>query len=172
MNPEVDACGRLRFHGDDAVELLMRGIDLTGVLIEETAEISQYNQACREHDKTAAIIPPITAGEAPESDTARRIATWFIPEEFRNIAVREQLLAMCERDAEIARVNQEMDMFEARGLVPVLRLMFFLVDHCRRHGIVWGVGRGSSVASYCLFLIGVHKCDSLHHNLDITEFLR
>jgi DNA polymerase III alpha subunit len=171
MNPKVDACGRLRFHGDDAVELLMRGLDLTSLLIEETDAIRQYNQACREHDKIDAIIPPITT-EDPESDTARRIATWFIPDEFRSIAVREQLLAMCERDAEIARVNLEMDMFEARGLLPVLQLMFFLVDHCRRHSIVWGVGRGSSVASYCLFLIGVHKCDSLHHNLDITEFLR
>ena len=150
----------------------MRGLDLTTLLIEETAAITQYNQACREHDKTAVVIPPISPSDSPESDTARRIATWFVPEEFQTIAVREQLLAMCEREAETIRVNQEMDMFEARGLVPVLRLMFFLVDHCRKHGILWGVGRGSSVASYCLFLIGVHKCDSLHYNLDITEFLR
>ena len=38
--------------------------------------------------------------------------------------------------------------------------------------IVWGVGRGSSVASFCLFLIGVHKINPMIYNLDYTEFLR
>jgi DNA polymerase III alpha subunit len=37
---------------------------------------------------------------------------------------------------------------------------------------VWGVGRGSSVASYVLFLIGVHRIDSMKYNLDYKEFLR
>ena len=169
---KTDTWGRVWFHGDDAVELLMRGHDITTLLIEDSDAIAQYNQACREHDKISAMIPPVITPESPEADTARRVATWSIPEEFRSIPVRERLLAMCEREPAIARVNLEMDQFEARGMVPVLQLMFFLVDHCRRHGVVWGVGRGSSVASYCLFLIGVHKCDSLYYNLDITEFLR
>jgi DNA polymerase III alpha subunit len=42
----------------------------------------------------------------------------------------------------------------------------------RKENIVWGVGRGSSVASYVLYLIGVHKIDSLYYNLDVEEFLR
>ena len=169
---KTDEWGRVRFHGDEAVELLMRGHDITTLMIEDSETIAQYNQACRDHDKIAALIPPIPTPASPEVDTAQRVATWFIPDEYRTIAVRPRLLAMCERDEAIARVNLEMDQFEARGMIPILQLMFFLVDHWRQHGVVWGVGRGSSVASYCLFLIGVHKCDSLYHNLDITEFLR
>jgi hypothetical protein len=42
----------------------------------------------------------------------------------------------------------------------------------RENKIVWGVGRGSSVASYVLFLIGVHKINSIKYNLDINEFLK
>jgi DNA polymerase III alpha subunit len=42
----------------------------------------------------------------------------------------------------------------------------------RANNIVWGVGRGSSVASYVLFLIGIHKVDSLYYDLPIEEFLR
>ena len=38
--------------------------------------------------------------------------------------------------------------------------------------VLWGVGRGSSVASYALFLIGVHKIDSVKYDLDWREFLR
>jgi len=34
------------------------------------------------------------------------------------------------------------------------------------------VGRGSSVASYCLYLLGVHKINSLKFDLDIKEFLK
>jgi DNA polymerase III alpha subunit len=54
----------------------------------------------------------------------------------------------------------------------MLRLLFYLVDDFRERGVVWGVGRGSSVASYCLFLIGVHKIDAILYDLSIKEFLK
>jgi DNA polymerase III alpha subunit len=38
--------------------------------------------------------------------------------------------------------------------------------------VLWGVGRGSSVASYCLYILGVHKVDSIKYELDIHEFLK
>jgi DNA polymerase III alpha subunit len=50
--------------------------------------------------------------------------------------------------------------------------MKYLVDTLRKNNVVWGVGRGSSVASYILYLIGVHKVDSIKYNLDINEFLK
>jgi len=42
----------------------------------------------------------------------------------------------------------------------------------RKNNLVWGVGRGSSVSSYLLYLIGVHKVDSYKYRLDIKEFLK
>jgi len=42
----------------------------------------------------------------------------------------------------------------------------------RENGIVWGVGRGASVASYVLYLIGVHRINSIQYGLDWREFLR
>ena len=50
--------------------------------------------------------------------------------------------------------------------------MKYLVDTLRKNNIIWGVGRGSSVASYVLYLLGVHRIDSLYYDLDITEFLK
>jgi DNA polymerase III alpha subunit len=38
--------------------------------------------------------------------------------------------------------------------------------------VIWGVGRGSSVASYVLYLLGVHRIDSMFYDLDVSEFLR
>ena len=57
-------------------------------------------------------------------------------------------------------------------MLDLLNYMIYLVDFMRENKIVWGVGRGSSVASYVLYLIGVHKIDSLYYDLDVAEFLR
>ena len=54
----------------------------------------------------------------------------------------------------------------------LLRYMCYLVDFMRENNIVWGVGRGSSVSSYVLFLIGIHKVNSIQYDLDYKEFLR
>ena len=50
--------------------------------------------------------------------------------------------------------------------------MKYIIDTLRENNIVWGVGRGSSVSSYMLYLIGVHKVDSIKYNLNINEFIR
>jgi DNA polymerase III alpha subunit len=50
--------------------------------------------------------------------------------------------------------------------------MKYIVDTLRANNIVWGVGRGSSVASYVLHLIGVHKIDSIKYSIPIEEFFK
>ena len=57
-------------------------------------------------------------------------------------------------------------------MLDLLFYLKYLVDTMRGNSIVWGVGRGSSVASYVLYLLGVHKVDSIKYDLDINEFLR
>jgi DNA polymerase III alpha subunit len=69
-------------------------------------------------------------------------------------------------------VQTEYDMFEKKEFIKVLQFLIYFIDILRANNIVWGVGRGSSVASFCLFLIGVHKINPLLYNLNISEFLR
>jgi len=66
----------------------------------------------------------------------------------------------------------ELELFEKHNMTDLLRFLIFLVDTLRANNILWGVGRGSSVASYCLYLLGIHKINSLKYQLDINEFLR
>ena len=66
---------------------------------------------------------------------------------------------------------EELEAFTRRGMHTLLRYMIYLVDFMRENNIVWGVGRGSSVASYVLYLIGVHRIDSIQYDLDWREFL-
>jgi DNA polymerase III alpha subunit len=54
----------------------------------------------------------------------------------------------------------------------LLQYLKYLVDTMRKNNIIWGVGRGSSVASYVLYLIGIHRINSLYYDLSIDEFLK
>jgi DNA polymerase III alpha subunit len=97
---------------------------------------------------------------------------WHMPDDYKELDIAEYILSLCREDYELQRVAQELLLYQERDLFNLLRYLKYLVDTLRKNKLVWGVGRGSSVASYVLFLLGVHKIDSLHYQLDITEFLK
>lgn len=97
--------------------------------------------------------------------------SWFIPEDYYPNLV-EMLYGMCKTQEQTDRVSEELEAFIQHGMLDLLFVLKYIVDTLRANNIVWGVGRGSSVASYVLYLIGVHKIDSLKYNLDWQEFLR
>jgi DNA polymerase III alpha subunit len=86
--------------------------------------------------------------------------------------IAKWILEQCETEPELQRVGEELLLFQERDLFDLLRYLKYLVDTMRANGVIWGVGRGSSVASYVLYLIGIHKIDSMYYDLSITEFLR
>ena len=77
-----------------------------------------------------------------------------------------------ETEEEMQRAGQELLLYQEREMFVLLKYLKYLVDTMRSNNIVWGVGRGSSVSSFVLFLIGVHKINSLYYGLDIDEFLK
>ena len=95
-----------------------------------------------------------------------------MPEHYKELDIvrfiNNRELTYQERD----RVHSEIEMYRERGMIPVLRFLVYLVDLCKENNIVLGVGRGSSVASYVLYLLGVHRVNSIKYNLDIKEFLK
>jgi DNA polymerase III alpha subunit len=99
-------------------------------------------------------------------------SNWRMPVEYKNLDIAAYVLGLCQQEHELQRVGQELLLYQERGLFDLLRYLKYLVDTLRKNNVVWGVGRGSSVASYVLFLLGVHKIDSLYYNLDIDEFLK
>jgi len=97
---------------------------------------------------------------------------WFMPAEYLELDVAKYVLDMCKTEEELQRVGDELMKFQDREMFPLLRYCKYLVDTMRKHNIAWGVGRGSSVASYVLFLIGIHRINSLHYDIKIDEFLK
>jgi len=97
---------------------------------------------------------------------------WQMPAEYYEIDIAKWVLDQCKTEEELQRAGDELIKFHDRNMFPLLKYLKYLVDTMRRNNIVWGVGRGSSVASYVLYLIGIHRINSLYYQLSIDEFLK
>jgi hypothetical protein len=106
-----------------------------------------------------------------EFDNQNKI-NWKMPDEYKNLDIVKYILDLCQTDEERQRVGEELLLYVDRDLLPLLQFLKYLVDTMRKYNIVWGVGRGSSVSSYVLYLLGVHKINSMYYGLDIHDFLR
>ena len=96
---------------------------------------------------------------------------WFMPKEYLEMDIEKYLVDQCPEE-NYDRLITELKAYQQRDLLPLLRQMKYIVDTLRENNIVWGVGRGSSVASYVLFLLGVHKIDSVKYELPLEEFFK
>jgi DNA polymerase III alpha subunit len=99
-------------------------------------------------------------------------SNWLMPEQYKTMDIAQYVLEQCKGEAELQRAGEELLLFQERDMFVLLRYLKYLVDTMRANNIVWGVGRGSSVASFVLFLLGVHRINSLYYDLSIDEFLK
>ena len=180
---KTDDLGIPRFSNRDLVDMIYSGhADKCHiVLCDEDDDIDKFNAAMQDQH-----LPELTKYIALDVDQKTFDGVcqgeWFMPEEYKNLDIAQWLYAKvmenlqtvqpCLQSKEWIRAKEELDEFLNRDMGDLLRYMVYLVDFMRENDIVWGVGRGSSVASLCLFLIGVHKINPMLYNLDITEFLR
>ena len=135
-------------HGPDILEHCQTSADLTKY-------IDRINQERLDYPQPTTLDPE----------------QWFIPRAYRDMDIEEWIVAQCPEE-NYDRVLRELELFRDNGMVPVLRCMKYVVDTLRENKVVWGVGRGSSVASYVLYLIGVHKIDSVKYSIPIEEFFK
>ena len=98
--------------------------------------------------------------------------TWHMPAEYLELDIAQHVLSLCTTQEELQRVGEELLLYQERDLFNLLRYLKYFVDTMRKNNVVWGLGRGSSTASYVLYLLGVHKINSLYYDLPIEEFLK
>jgi DNA polymerase III alpha subunit len=173
MLMKTDSLGIPRFTNKDLVDMIYSGhVDKCHVVLcDPSDDIDKFNAAMREQ-----YLPelkqyiPLDVDEKTFDGALQ--SEWFMPDEYKELSVSAYVLDRCTTDAQRQRVEEELTAFNERGLVPLLQYMIYLVDFMRENNIVWGVGRGSSVASYVLYLIGVHRINSIQFDLDWREFLR
>lgn len=157
QNPELDT-GRF---------LVKMGSD------RSAKEAGQYNSSVLEFYSDFPKINFIREIDVPvEEFHQQQQSNWHMPDEYKTLDIAKWLLDQCNTDEELQRVGKELLLYQERDLFDLLKYLKYAVDTFRKNRIVWGLGRGSSVSSYVLYLIGVHKINSIYYDLDIEEFLR
>ena len=168
---KINETGDCIFTEQDAIDLLYTNpeLDISKLFFDDT---KQYNNSIKDTGLDLQQLQTVPKRPTPAKFDETNIANWFMPQKYHELNVLEWLLNRCQTDIEKKRVEQEYLLFEKKKFIKVLQFLIYFIDTLRANNIVWGVGRGSSVASFCLFLIGVHKINPLQYDLNITEFLR
>jgi DNA polymerase III alpha subunit len=158
--------------GDRIVELAAKYALARSIWVDEvTPEIQQYNAIVSEEERL----------HVKEMCNSLNF-DWNIPEEFKQLDVVQYIFQLVQAktagydedqiDIRLLRTNEELKHYNRLGLFDVLRTLIYIINKLEEEQVVWGVGRGSSVSSYVLYLIGIHDVDSVQYELDINDFLR
>ena len=158
-----DKFGQYVYNSNDLIDIIMQGIDITknNILVSDVnttyaKNLVQYSE------------PTCTIKEYDQKNQDN----WYMPNEYKQLDIAKHVLSLCTTQEELQRCGTELLMYQDRNLFNLLRYLKYLVDVMKENNIIWGVGRGSSVSSYILYKMEVHKVDSMFYNLDVGEFLR
>ena len=151
--------GEIVYNIEDVVDLLMKQQSTFGITVDETVQLSD-------------TLPETDVSLSVDEYDMMNQRNWLMPEEYRQMDIAQYVIDLCKTTPQIQRAGEELLLFQERNLFNLLKYLKYLVDTMRANNIVWGVGRGSSVASYVLYLLGVHRIDSMYYDLDPREFLR
>lgn len=147
-------------------------LDLSRFLVEDW---DQYNTSVK---RTYSELPAVQEYHPYPSDYSVDVfhstkqSQWHMPKEYQQLDIAQYVLGLCKTETELQRVGKELLLYQERNLFDLLRYLKYFVDTMRVNSVLWGLGRGSSVASYVLYLLNVHRIDSIYYDLPIEEFLK
>lgn len=115
--------------------------------------------------------------------------TWNIPDNYKNINIREYIknrflseiedkkkngnpLSEVQINERIDRIGDEIKLYHEHDMFIILKTIIYILDIFKQNNVIWGTGRGSSCSSYILYLLGLHSVDSVEFELDIKEFFK
>jgi DNA polymerase III alpha subunit len=168
-----NSAGEMIFSESDICDLVMRGhciSDLKNMIVDRSVDIAN-----------AAMFLEYVPEFLPESFTDKQTVQqfhhncqqqWHMPSKYQQMDIAKHVLDLCDNESELQRCGHELMLYQERDLFDLLRYLKYLVDVMTENRVIWGVGRGSSVASYVLYKLKIHRIDSLYYNLSPEEFLR
>ena len=158
---------------DVLMNFITNGVSTKGLFVETlTPAIKQYNMHVGKDEKLTI-----------KDSTKPFEYEWNIPQEYKDIDIVKHVVGKLnsleytdisdeEFFARGGRIIDELGLYKKLGLMPVLATLIYIINTLIENNVVWGVGRGSSVSSYVLYLLEVHDIDSFKYGLNIEEFLR
>jgi DNA polymerase III alpha subunit len=157
---------------DEFINLLYQHVSIKHGMADSAEWATEYSASCLEFGE---IEPPtwdIADNQTPEEYIQSCVVDWNLPDKYAQFDILEFVLDQCTSEEQVERIMIEWTEFEKRNMGIVLRFLKFFVDTMTGANLIWGVGRGSSTASYLLYLLGVHRIDALKYDLPLSDFLR
>jgi DNA polymerase III alpha subunit len=150
-----------------------RNIDsLKQVVVDQTVNLEELIRHVERPDSLLTWTFPYNQDTSVQGFHDAQQLMWHMPEEYKQLDIADYSLGLCTTEAELQRCGEELLLYQERDLFNLLKYLKYLVDVMIQNKIIWGVGRGSSVASYVLYKLKVHRINSMFYNLDVHEFLR
>jgi DNA polymerase III alpha subunit len=165
----------LVFSEDDVCDLLMQGCEvdsLKHLVVDSTVNLEDLVMQVERPESLLTWTFPYNAETSVPEFHLTQQSHWHMPNEYQDLDIAAHVLNLCETQEELQRCGHELLMYQERNLFDLLRYLVYLVDVMKTNRVIWGVGRGSSVASFVLYKLGVHRINSMYYELEPEEFLR
>ena len=159
----------------DLCDLVMQGkniLDMNHVTVDPGIDLQRLADVVENPGQLLTWTFPENSDMAVPEFDCKRQSHWFMPDDYRDFDIAEHVLSLCQTPEELQRVGEELLLYQQHDLFDLLRYLRYLVTVMRENRVIWGVGRGSSVSSYVLYLLGIHRINSLYYDLNPREFLR
>lgn len=96
-----------------------------------------------------------------------------IPSIYRNIDIDEFFNKYTNNDIKHnARIKYELELCRRANTEDLFRQIIYIKDYLDNTNVTYGVGRGSSCASYLLYLLGIHLVNALEYDIHPSEFFK
>jgi len=167
--------GSVTVEAENLILRLKLGNSVKGIFVEKmTPEIEKFNRFVSKENRIT-----IHENSAKPNDYS-----WNIPDNYKQLdippyvfgkaidLIDKERLTPEQRMDRFHRLEKELNLYMDYGLFDVLKVMIYIIDTFKEKSVVWGVGRGSSVSSYVLYVLGVHDIDSVKFELEIEDFLK
>lgn len=105
-------------------------------------------------------------------------SSWTIPKYYLSLDLDKIIIekflnseeSKIQKYEKLNRIEQELRLIHNQQLDDVFKCILYCMDQFKENNITYGVGRGSSVSSYILYILDVHCVDSFKYNLDYYDF--
>jgi DNA polymerase III alpha subunit len=169
----------LRFDGVSIVspnllaDLLTRGIHPSLLRVSSTSsEVEAFNLQVADSEKiNESKLEPLKFN-----------LEWRLPEYYKVLPLNEYVIDIFSsrinhldysnqmKELAFSRIADELEEIQIRGMTEFFKSIIYVLDSFKEKNIVWGVGRGSSCASYILFILGLHVVDCVKYDVPMDEF--
>ena len=172
----TDAYGSVKYSVKETLNELYKGNSVDQLVVDDHTENKLHSQN-NLHFEIPALQQPPTLDVSPEDFHDILCNSWLMPDKYKDMDIEAHLVQQLNnnnmsREPYTERLMDEIEEYTKRNMLDILRFLVYLMNVCRDNSIVTGIGRGSSVSSLVLYLIGVHYIDPVKYNLDYKEFLR